>query len=187
MAVITIAEAARQTGRSRQTLYRAIKAGELSTSTLPDGSRGIDTAELLRVYGTLGEASTQATVGHAGTPLSHGVHPDVQALHDRLARVERELDRAHDREARLMGLIEAQARTLERLALPAPGDDRQGAGSPGEPETVQAPPPAAGPVEPEDVQEPAPSPDAAMPEEPPPESSTPVTSWWARILGRSGQ
>jgi hypothetical protein len=43
MAIVSISEASRLTSRSRASLYRAFKSGELSKSELPDGSPGVDT------------------------------------------------------------------------------------------------------------------------------------------------
>ena len=51
MAVISISEAARTWRIARSTLQRALQEGRLSATTRADGSKGIDTAELLRVFG----------------------------------------------------------------------------------------------------------------------------------------
>lgn len=50
MAIITISEAARLTGKSRQTLHRHIAIGKLSKYHTNTNMIGIDTLELLRVY-----------------------------------------------------------------------------------------------------------------------------------------
>ena len=51
MAVISISEAARTWRIARSTFQRAIQEGRLSATVKADGSRGIDTAELIRVFG----------------------------------------------------------------------------------------------------------------------------------------
>lgn len=53
MAKVSISEAARLTGKSRTTLHRLIKTGELSTCHGERNARMVDTSELLRVFGTL--------------------------------------------------------------------------------------------------------------------------------------
>ena len=51
MAVITITEAAKKWNIGRATIYRKLNGGELSGAELPDGGRGVDTSELIRVFG----------------------------------------------------------------------------------------------------------------------------------------
>ena len=58
MAKVSISEAARLTGKSRTTLHRLIKTGELSTCHGERNARMLDTSELLRVFGSL--AGTKA-------------------------------------------------------------------------------------------------------------------------------
>jgi len=54
MAIVSISKASRLTGKSRTTLLRHIEQGKLSKSTDSTTNRtGIDTSELIRVYGTL--------------------------------------------------------------------------------------------------------------------------------------
>ncbi|WP_039054650.1 helix-turn-helix domain-containing protein [Enterobacter sp. Bisph1] len=53
MAKISISEAARLTGKSRTTLHRLIKTGELSTCHGARNARMVDVAELIRVFGPL--------------------------------------------------------------------------------------------------------------------------------------
>lgn len=53
MAKISISEASRLTGKSRTTLHRLIKAGELSSCSGVKNTKLLDTSELLRVFGTL--------------------------------------------------------------------------------------------------------------------------------------
>ena len=51
MARVSISEAARLTGKSRTTLHRLIKTGELSTCNGERNAKMVDTSELLRVFG----------------------------------------------------------------------------------------------------------------------------------------
>ena len=50
MPVINLTQAAKLAGIGRTTLYRKAKKGILSTTTAPDGSPGVDTSELFRVF-----------------------------------------------------------------------------------------------------------------------------------------
>jgi len=55
MALVSVSQAARLAGISRQHLYRKyIKPGEISVQRDEKGDPMIDTSELLRVFGTLG-------------------------------------------------------------------------------------------------------------------------------------
>jgi predicted transcriptional regulator len=105
MAIVTVIEAARLTGKSTQTLYRHIKAGKLSRRT----DNKLDTAELLRVYGEF--KATETPLHHQiDTPmLSHETSKEawLMAQIESLQADIREL-RAEslEREKRLMALIE---------------------------------------------------------------------------------
>ena len=48
--IVNMTQAATMAGIGRSTLYRHAKKGTLSTVTLPDGSPGVDTSELFRVF-----------------------------------------------------------------------------------------------------------------------------------------
>ena len=51
MAVINLTQAAIKAGVTRKTLYKHIESGKLSVVDTADGTRGVDTAEISRVYG----------------------------------------------------------------------------------------------------------------------------------------
>ena len=53
MAKVSISEAARLTGKSRTTLHRLIKAGELSTCSGVRNAKLVDISELIRVFGDI--------------------------------------------------------------------------------------------------------------------------------------
>ncbi|HFD0318707.1 TPA: entry exclusion protein 1, partial [Serratia marcescens] len=60
MAWHSVAQAQALTGKSRRTLYRDMAAGRVSWRTNADGKRELETTELLRVYGELQPAGTNA-------------------------------------------------------------------------------------------------------------------------------
>lgn len=80
MAIVSISEAARLTGRSRKTIQRYVADGRISLSQRDAGRSGIDTSELVRVFGELSHPAP--ALSHA--PVSHldasSVPPDVAAL-----------------------------------------------------------------------------------------------------------
>lgn len=53
MAKVSISEAARLTGKSRTTLHRLIKTGDLSTCAGVRNAKMIDISELIRVFGDI--------------------------------------------------------------------------------------------------------------------------------------
>lgn len=74
MAKISISEAARLTGKSRTTLHRLIKTGELSTCHGARNARLVDVSELIRVFGPIehrpSEQFNAQVHGHSTTGVS---------------------------------------------------------------------------------------------------------------------
>ena len=119
MPILTITEAAKAAGISRPTLYRRIKSGHLSTVRQPDGTKGIDSSELVRVFGVL-----RAVTDHS-VKIEHHEIEDV--LRERIKGLVREselllrenellriqLANAENEKNRLLGLLEQ--RLLEAL------------------------------------------------------------------------
>jgi len=90
MAIISISKASRLTGKSRTTLLRHIEQGKLSKSTDSTTNRtGVDTSELIRVYGTLVNenktvSTEQKTISVVHDITSNGVQKtvsDFDSLH----------------------------------------------------------------------------------------------------------
>src|ERR1700712_3442234 len=111
MAVVSISEASRLVGKTRQTLYNDRDSGKLSWTTLETGKPGIDTSELQRVYGQLklnpvGQAVRNVNFDSETDGVRAAVDPTVHAV------LETELKGAHQRIElleRMLGL-EAAAR-----------------------------------------------------------------------------
>jgi len=51
MPIVSISEASRLVNKCRQTIYKHIRQGKLSTLTCVDGLKSLDISELIRVYG----------------------------------------------------------------------------------------------------------------------------------------
>ena len=67
MAILGLRDAAKAAGVSRQTIYRKSSIGALSIVTRDDGSKGVDTSELLRVFGKLGDSETDTQDRQGGS------------------------------------------------------------------------------------------------------------------------
>ncbi|MEQ9769234.1 helix-turn-helix domain-containing protein [Pectobacterium jejuense] len=73
MAKISISEAARLTGKSRTTLHRLIKTGELSTCRGARNARMVDVSELIRVFGPLEHRASEHVVAQVSEHSDTGV------------------------------------------------------------------------------------------------------------------
>ena len=132
MTIFSISAAARATGVDRTTIYRAIKSGRLSATTTATGERGIDLAELLRVFGPLPQVPQDETVAspHSATPEHTTDATLIKVLQEQLQQANEREQQAQEREARLLTMLETaqqvlqaeqQARRdLETKLLPAP-------------------------------------------------------------------
>jgi len=66
MSIVSISEASRLVNKSRKTIYKHIQQGKLSTITTVDDFKGVDTSELIRVYGILKiQKETPITTGYS--------------------------------------------------------------------------------------------------------------------------
>lgn len=80
MAIVSISEAAKLASKSRRTIQRHIAQGKLSKATDATSSIGVDTSELIRVYGVLTkddmahdepEKMSQADTSEKDTEIQH--------------------------------------------------------------------------------------------------------------------
>lgn len=117
--MLSMGQAARETGVSKATIHRAIKSGRLSALRQDDGSYQIDPAELFRVYGAAKPVQV-VDVRQDATPMQPPPPSLVHELQARVALLELELS-SEKRRAEVAetdrNRWHAQA---ERLALPAP-------------------------------------------------------------------
>ena len=132
MAIISMSEASRRWAIGRTNLYRSVKKGRLNLSTRADGSRGIDTSELVRVFG---EPSIEASVDvqdvsgnslpapNPDTSEQDGHLSVVVLLQDQVNQLSAQLEQSNEREIRLLAMLEVEQvarRELETKLLPAP-------------------------------------------------------------------
>lgn len=128
MALVTISEAARLTGKARSTLHKYIKQGKLSTTTDSEtGTKKVDTSELIRVFGNI-----KITGGDMVSPvvkLQQTTPEDTHALQVKLQLLEQEnmhlktekalLERNLDDVRQAMLLIESKSSPVDEQQ-PAP-------------------------------------------------------------------
>ncbi len=79
MPILSVAHAARLAQVDRATIRRKIKAGVLSTSSRPEGGKGIELSELLRVYPDA--AAQVAPLSAQGESLMRKIMQAAQGLH----------------------------------------------------------------------------------------------------------
>jgi len=92
MSIVSISKASKLTGKSRQTLYKHLQNGQLSLSTDVNGSKGLDTSELIRVYGQLKiDKLTTIQVDTTGHKLTKQINNNVNIDSQRLTELEKEL------------------------------------------------------------------------------------------------
>ena len=124
MTILSITAAALAAGLDRRTLQRAIKAGRISATVDAAGERGIDIAELIRVFGPL-RVTPQSAPQPQDAVVSQDAPGDaagvalVETLRDQVRQAQEQLRQANEREARLLSLLEAEQQA-RRALLPAP-------------------------------------------------------------------
>ena len=133
--IVSVSEAARAAGINRRTLQRAIQTGRLSATVDAAGGRGVDLAELIRVFGPLKEAPQETPRGPDAV-MSHETAPKTAPETALVAILREQLQQAQQEKDRLMSLLETaqqvlqaeqQARRdLEMKLLPAPRPARTG-------------------------------------------------------------
>jgi len=100
MALVSVTEAARLTGKNRATIHRYIKQGKLSQSTDATGSKKIETSEIFRVFGAI--SASPATVSQCDD-MQHAATTEtelsVAAMQQKIALLEQLLE-SRDKEIR---------------------------------------------------------------------------------------
>ena len=115
MTILSVAEAAKAVGAGKATVYRRLKDGTLTVSKRPDGSKGVDTAELIRVFGELKPQPDENTME---SPLRRGEITEL--LQRQIDSLENQLQASLERETKLLNLLE------QRLLEAPRGKHRKG-------------------------------------------------------------
>ena len=113
MSILTFSQATQVAGVSRSTIYRYAQEGRISVVRLPNGKRGIDVAELERVFGPLKKLDTsqnipakQVRTVKTQADIFQERDEVVGLLRQQVEMLERELMNAKDEKDRLLGLLE---------------------------------------------------------------------------------
>ena len=101
MAILSVTEAAKGAGVGKATIYRRLKEGTLTASKRPDGSKGVDTAELIRVFG---ELKTQPDENLMEPSLRRSEITEL--LQRQIDSLENQLQASLERETKLLNLLE---------------------------------------------------------------------------------
>lgn len=111
---LSISEAARRAGVTRVTIYKKLKAGELSKEAGEDGTPVIDLSELARLYPQA--VNTDDTGGYTNEYSQDYrlLQAELEHLRERLADTERRAERAESDKSRLFDQLQATTRLLER-------------------------------------------------------------------------
>jgi hypothetical protein len=111
MPEMTLTEAATWAGKTRSTVFKAIKGGRLSARRTDDGQWMIDPAELARVYPPAGAGNTPRNGAgeQADTARDTAEIEGLRTLNAVLQETVRDLRTERDR---LLGVVEAQQRLL---------------------------------------------------------------------------
>lgn len=132
MALVSISEAARLTGKARSTLHKYIKQGRLSTTTDQNtGKKNIETSELIRVFGNISNLSATARDSITSvSKLQQETPSDTQSLQAKLQLLEQEnthlkaekelLSKNLDDIRQAMLLIESKLPTTPEPVVPVP-------------------------------------------------------------------
>ncbi|GFO76497.1 hypothetical protein BPLS_P4311 [Bathymodiolus platifrons methanotrophic gill symbiont] len=112
MALVTMTEASRLIGKSKQTLYRHVSSGRVSRNS--DGF--LDTAELIRVYGDL-KQNTTSKVTKTSVPVVQVERSHIEWLEKQVDGLRDDIKQVRDdslaREIRLMALLEHKIDTTQ--------------------------------------------------------------------------
>lgn len=86
----TVNDAVNLTGKSKRTLYRHMAAGKVSYRSRVDGTKEIETSELIRVYGALAQVSQPLAqqVPLDGTSQTSELIAVIKALTSRIESLE---------------------------------------------------------------------------------------------------
>lgn len=107
MAVLTVKKSSEMVGLTQNTLYRHIREGKLSKSNT---GKGIDTTELIRVYGEIDKSIPSKTEINTDT---NTVNKELEQLKLRVEELTDRVIKTEQREGRLIGLLESKLLTHE--------------------------------------------------------------------------
>lgn len=130
MALVSITDAARLTGKSRRTIQRHIATGKLSVSHADATGKSIETSELIRCYGDIKQDfvtpekdTSQVAMSHRDTLLIDKNESEIELLKQQVALLQQRLQDKDEHISSLkqaMLLIESKLPTNPEPARPVP-------------------------------------------------------------------
>jgi len=113
MAIVSISKAAQLVGKSRTTVQKYIKDGKLSKCAVQNGIEGIDTSELLRVFGSLSGHDVDV---HKNEQTVHNfAHKKTDEKNIKIIELEAKIDKVNAVLEEREKTIQAQAKHIESL------------------------------------------------------------------------
>lgn len=113
MAIVSISESARLTGKARSTIQTYLKTGKLSKTTdNHTGATGVDTSELIRVFGYISKKTT--TENTCSNNVVKSQHTTGSTLQNTADHVE-EIVVLKAENAKLKAVLEAKQETIDGL------------------------------------------------------------------------
>lgn len=131
MAHISVSEALELVDVSKSTLYRDLSLGHISFTLDPKGKKLIDPAELERFYGHLNPPSENGNGKHETTDLETMAQHETPVrlldntgllfvLREQVEVLKTELEKAGERETKLMDMLALEQEKSKILMLPKP-------------------------------------------------------------------
>jgi len=117
---ISFSEAATRAGVSRQTIYRYASKGKLSTVKRRDGSKGVQVAELERVFTLSSTSDTATETVTKPVTQSTQLQIDIARLYAELESLKAQLTRSESDNTWLKGLVDDLKR-IEHVPEREPG------------------------------------------------------------------
>lgn len=111
----SLSQAAKETGKGKSSIHRAIKSGRLSAQRQEDGTYSIDAAELFRAFppAPLEPVAGQAMEPHQEPPATPSVAEEVMRV--RVKMLTTQLEREQETVADLRARLDAEAAERRRL------------------------------------------------------------------------
>ncbi|EFC8027656.1 DNA-binding protein [Escherichia coli] len=119
MALVSVTEAARLTGKNRATIHRYIKQGKLSQMSDATNTKKVDTSELIRVFGSLTATHATPKTDQSVALLQQKIALLEQLLESKNNELQRQ-DEHIDSLKQAMLLIESKLPTTPEPVAPVP-------------------------------------------------------------------
>ncbi|MBF0482217.1 MAG: hypothetical protein HQK82_11180 [Desulfovibrionaceae bacterium] len=117
MTQLTLQEAATQVGKSRSTIWRAVKSGKLSAHKQEDGDFLVDASELLRVYPHVARATSHDTANETERNINENrsLQVELEAAKQRIRDLEADKADLRGERDKLLAVVQEQASSMKLL------------------------------------------------------------------------